>query len=105
MTTLVKCCILKISINSRAYLEKVFFMHETHLIKNILKYLEGEEGKSCRRVKKICMTLSEFSSISEEHFRQHYKDASVGTRWESLDIEIKKIPYGQVFEITKIEFA
>ncbi|MCM8763439.1 MAG: hydrogenase/urease maturation nickel metallochaperone HypA [Candidatus Omnitrophica bacterium] len=79
-------------------------MHETHLIENIFRYLEDEEKDSCRRIKKVFVTISEFGGITEEHFREHYKAQSQGTRWESLDIEIKKIPYGKEFQITKIEF-
>ncbi|MCM8771432.1 MAG: hydrogenase/urease maturation nickel metallochaperone HypA [Candidatus Omnitrophica bacterium] len=79
-------------------------MHEAHLINSIFSYLETEEERAGRPVKKIYVSISEFSNISEEHFRQHYREQSQGTRWESLDIEIKKIPYGKEFRIDRIEF-
>jgi hypothetical protein len=57
-----------------------------------------------KRIKKIYISLSEFGGISEEHFRQHYKKESAGTRWGDLDIEIKKLPYGPELEITRLDF-
>jgi len=80
-------------------------MHETHLIENILQYLDKEEKNSSRRIKKICIALSEFGGISEEHFRQHYKKESQGTRWESLEIDIQKVTYGPELEIRRLDFA
>jgi Zn finger protein HypA/HybF involved in hydrogenase expression len=79
-------------------------MHETTLLKNIFQYLAQEEKISSRRVKKICISLSEFGAITGEHFSRHLKEESAGTKWESLDVEIKKIPYGPELEITKLEF-
>lgn len=79
-------------------------MHETHLIKNIFKYLDCEEKASSREIAKICIALSDFGGISEEHFREHYKEESVGTKWESLDLEIKRVPCGPELEITRLDF-
>jgi len=79
-------------------------MHETHLIGNILQYLEKEEKLSSGRIKKISISLSEFGGISEEHFKEHYRKESLGTKWESLELEIKTIPYGPELEITKLDF-
>lgn len=79
-------------------------MHETHLLGNIFQYLDKEEKQSSRKIKKIYLSLSEFGGTSEEHFRAHYKVASQGTRWESLNIEIKKIPFGPELEITRLDF-
>ena len=80
-------------------------MHETHLIENIFLYLDQEEKTSSRRIRKICIALSEFGGISEEHFRQHYKKESQGTRWESLEIDIQKVTYGPELEIRRLDFA
>ena len=52
----------------------------------------------------MSISLSGFGGISEEHFKKHYKKASLGTKWESLELEIKKIPYGPELEITKLDF-
>lgn len=80
-------------------------MHEAHIFKNMLAYLEGEEAAKGRHIGKILVSLSEFGGIKEGHFREHCREAFAGTRWEGLDIKIKKIPYGPEFEITKIEFT
>lgn len=80
-------------------------MHETHLLANIFKYLQEEEKASCRRIKKVYISLSEFGGISEEHFRQHYSQEAAGTKWLTLDLEFKKIPWGPELEITKLDFA
>jgi Zn finger protein HypA/HybF involved in hydrogenase expression len=79
-------------------------MHETHLIKNIFQYLDKEEKLSPKRIKKIFISLSEFGGISEEHFREHYRIESRGTKWDALKLEIKQIPYGPELEITKLDF-
>lgn len=80
-------------------------MHQTHLLKNILNYLRDQENSSKKNITKIYILLSEFGGLSEEHFREYYKQSTFGTKWEHLDIEIKKIPYGPELEITKIDFA
>ena len=80
-------------------------MHETHIVENIFKYLEEEENASGRKIKRIHIALSEFGGIGKEHFLEHYQDASRGSRWENLEIEIKSIPYGAELEITRIDFA
>jgi Zn finger protein HypA/HybF involved in hydrogenase expression len=79
-------------------------MHETSLLKNIFQYLDKEESLSSKRIKKIYVSLSEFGGMNEEYFKEHYKRASSGTKWESLDIEINKIPFGPELEITKLDF-
>jgi len=80
-------------------------MHESSLLKNILKYLEGQEQASSRGIRKIYVSLSLFGGIKKNHFLEHYKEMSAGTKWESLDIEVKEIPYGPELEITGIDFA
>jgi Zn finger protein HypA/HybF involved in hydrogenase expression len=79
-------------------------MHETHLIDNILGFLEKEERDSSRKIGKIYVSLSEFGGLSKEHFMEHYIDKTKGTRWEALEIEFNKVPCGPEMEITKIEF-
>ncbi len=80
-------------------------MHETHLLEHIFSYLDKQEALSARKVLGICVALSEFGGISREHFIEHYQRASRGTKWESLTIEIQRIPYGPELEITRIDFA
>jgi Zn finger protein HypA/HybF involved in hydrogenase expression len=80
-------------------------MHELHLLENIFEYLDKEERQSSRRIKKIYISLSEFGGISQEHFKEHYRKESAGTKWENLQVEITKIPFGPELEITKLDFA
>lgn len=80
-------------------------MHDTHLFKNILKYLEDQERSTSRRVKKVRLSISEFGSLSKEHLLEHFKEAIAGTRWRGLEVEIKTIPFGAELEITGLEFA
>jgi Zn finger protein HypA/HybF involved in hydrogenase expression len=79
-------------------------MHETHLLKNIFKYLAEEEENSFKKIKKFYVSLSEFGGISREHFIEHYKEASGGTRWKDVEVEIERVPYGPELEITRVEF-
>ncbi len=80
-------------------------MHETHIIETIFRYLEEEEKASERRIRKVHVSLSEFGGISKEHFMEHFAEGARGTKWQSLGIEIKRIPYGPELEITNIEFV
>lgn len=79
-------------------------MHETHLMANLLKYLESEEKGSGVKLKKIYISISEFGGLTEGHFMEHFLEKAKGTVWEPLEIEFKKVPYGPEFEITKLEF-
>ncbi len=79
-------------------------MHETHLFKRVLIYLKQEEKKSSARIRKIHVSLSEFGGLSEEHFREHFREAAAGTPLEVARFKFRKIPFGPEFEITKIEF-
>ena len=79
-------------------------MHETHILENIFQYLDEEERSSSKRIRKVYISLSEFGGISEEHFKEQYKKHSIGTKWEPLEIEIKKITHGPELEITRLDF-
>lgn len=79
-------------------------MHETHLLKNIFQYLENEEKKSCKKIKRLYVSLSNFGSLNKDHFLEHYKESTIGTKWQNLNLEIKNIPYGPELEITRIDF-
>lgn len=79
-------------------------MHEANILEKIFQYLEKEERLSSHRIKKLYISLSEFGGISEQHFRQHYRDKVIGTKWESLNIEIKKVKSGPELEITRLDF-
>ena len=35
---------------------------------------------------------------------EHFQEEAKGTKWGSLEIEFKDIPYGPELEITKLEF-
>lgn len=79
-------------------------MHHSGLIKNIFQYLGEEEKLSSRNIKKIYISLSEFGGINEEHFKEQYKKESRGTKWESIDLETRRIPFGPELEITQLDF-
>jgi len=80
-------------------------MHETCLFEKLFLYLKQEEKISSRKIKKIHVCLSQFGSFNETSFREHYRQASAGTPWETLRLEISKIPYGPEFAITRLDFA
>ena len=79
-------------------------MHDTHLFKSIISYLESQENKTSRKIKKVYICLSEFGSLNKEHFLKHYNRAVCGTKWEGLEIAISTIPFGSELEITGLEF-
>ncbi|MDD5408807.1 MAG: hypothetical protein PHC71_01770 [Candidatus Omnitrophica bacterium] len=80
-------------------------MHDTHLLKSILKYLKDQEDLSSRKIKKIFVSISEFGSLNKEHFLEHYKQAICGTEWQGLEAVVDVIPFGPELEITGLEFA
>jgi Zn finger protein HypA/HybF involved in hydrogenase expression len=80
-------------------------MHEISLLEKIFQYLEREERNSRRPIKKAYISLSEFGDINETDFLQHYQDKKRGTKWESLDLEIKKVKRGPGLKITRLDFA
>ena len=80
-------------------------MHETLLLKKIFQYLDKEEKLSAKKIKKIYVSISEFGGLSDDDFKEHYKKEAAGTKWESLEMEIKSVPYGAELEITRLEFA
>lgn len=80
-------------------------MHDTHLLKSILQYLETQEESSSRKIKKIYVSISEFGALSKEHFLEHYQQAVCGTRFQGLEIAINTIPFGPELEITDLEFV
>lgn len=83
----------------------LFPMHETRILGSIFEYLNEEERAASRKIRKIHITLSEFGGINKERFLGHFKEKSKGSKWEILEIEIKKVPYGPELEITKLDFA
>jgi len=80
-------------------------MHDTHLLKNILKYFEEQEASAFRKISRAHLSISEFGSLNKEHFLEHYQQAVSGTRFQGLEITIKTIPFGPELEITGLEFA
>jgi len=80
-------------------------MHDTHLLKNILKYFEEQEDSASCKIKKAHLAISEFGSFNKEHFLEHYQQAVCGTRFQGLEIAINTIPFGPELEITGLEFA
>jgi Zn finger protein HypA/HybF involved in hydrogenase expression len=79
-------------------------MHDTHIFKSIIAYLEGQENKASRRIRKVHIRISEFGSLDKTHFLEHYKQAICGTKWQALEIEVDVIPFGPELEITGLEF-
>lgn len=80
-------------------------MHDTHILKNIFKYLQEQEDQACRKLKKVHFSISEFGGFNQEHFLRHYQQAVGATRFQGLEIAVKTIPFGPELAITGLEFA
>ncbi|MDD5439861.1 MAG: hydrogenase/urease maturation nickel metallochaperone HypA [Candidatus Omnitrophica bacterium] len=80
-------------------------MHERGLVRGIFKYLDEEEAATGRRIKKIYVALSEFGSLTKEHFADHFRAEAHGTPHENTDLAIATVPFGPELEITKIDFV
>lgn len=83
----------------------ILFMHDNHLLKNILKYFEEQEDAASCKIKKAHLSISEFGGLNKEHFLEHYQQAVCGTRFQGLEITINTIPFGPELEITGLEFV
>jgi Zn finger protein HypA/HybF involved in hydrogenase expression len=79
-------------------------MHDTHLLRNIFKYFESQEKLSSRKIKRVHFSISEFGSLNKEHFLEHYKQATSGSKWQDIEIAVDSIPFGPELEITGLEF-
>jgi len=79
-------------------------MHETHLLDSIFKYLSQEEKISSKKIRRVCLSLSEIGGISETHFREHFAAQAAGTKWAGLEWEFKSAPFGPELEITRLDF-
>ena len=80
-------------------------MHETGIIKDMLeainKLRRSHEG---RPVRAITVELSKFGGFEEEHFREHFSQATQGTDLAGVDIKIKKVPLGPQARLTRVTF-
>ncbi|PIQ86806.1 MAG: hypothetical protein COV73_04120 [Candidatus Omnitrophica bacterium CG11_big_fil_rev_8_21_14_0_20_43_6] len=80
-------------------------MHDTHLLKNILRYFQEQEEAASRKLKKAHLSISEFGTLKKEHFLEHYQQAVCGTRFEGVEVVINMVAFGPELEITALEFA
>lgn len=80
-------------------------MHETSILKNILRYFESQESLASDRIRKAHFSISEFGSLSKEHFLEHYQQAVYGTRFQGVEAVVKTIPFGPELEVTGLEFT
>jgi Zn finger protein HypA/HybF involved in hydrogenase expression len=79
-------------------------MHDTHLLKNILKYFQEQEDSTSRKLKKAHLSISEFGSLNKEHFLEHYQQIVCGTRFEEVEIAVDMVSFGPELEITGLDF-
>jgi len=79
-------------------------MHDTHLLKYILKYFKEQEELNSRKLKKVYLSMSEFGSLKKEHFLEHFQKAVSGTGFDGVEIKFETVPFGPELEITGLEF-
>ncbi|MFH1692246.1 MAG: hydrogenase maturation nickel metallochaperone HypA [Candidatus Omnitrophota bacterium] len=80
-------------------------MHEISLIQNMLKIVEDvARDNGAKPVEAITVELSEFGSLDEGHFRFHFDEATKGTAWQGLKLDIQKVPFGQEAKLVSVRF-
>ncbi len=85
--------------------EGVNVMHESSLITNMFKVVEQvAQDQGSKEVVGITVELPEFGGLDEEHFRFHFAEATKGTRWERLSLEIVRVPIGVDAKLTHVTF-
>jgi Zn finger protein HypA/HybF involved in hydrogenase expression len=80
-------------------------MHELSLIQNMLDvvaWVKKDHGE--KEVSGVTVELPEFGSLDEDHFRFHFKEATKGTCWEGLSLEIVRVPLGVDAKLTHVTF-
>ncbi len=79
-------------------------MHESSFFKGMLDAVartEQEHGNGT--AVRIIVELSEFGGWDEEHFREHFRQATAGGRWDRLGLEIRKVPLGPEARLVSVE--
>lgn len=81
-------------------------MHESSLIKDMLGVVKKvQEDQGCKPVLRITVELSEFGGMDEAHFRFHFDAETKGTAWQDIDLEIKKVPYGEEAKLVSVTLS
>jgi len=84
-------------------------MHEATLLKDIMRKLEhvaDEQGAA--RITAVHLRLGALAHISADHLREHFEEASRGTRAEGARVEIEEVaeiddPHAQDILLTSVE--
>ncbi|HVW51180.1 MAG TPA: hydrogenase maturation nickel metallochaperone HypA [Trinickia sp.] len=85
-------------------------MHETGVVRNLVRQLEMEARKNgAIRVRGVGVWLGALSQFSPEHFREHFIDEACGTLAEGATLRIEASrdvidPHAQDVMMTSIEF-
>ena len=62
-------------------------MHEMSLMNNLLAKIEQiAKENNANKVSKVCVTLGALAHISEEHFREHFREGTTGTFAEGAEL-------------------
>ena len=65
------------------------------MMKNILGVVRRVEKENApKKAVGVTVELPTFGSLTEEHFRFHFKEATKQTPWKGLFLEIVKVPFG-----------
>ena len=65
-------------------------MHEQALMRDLIQKIAAEaKAEGAARVTRIRVRLGALSHLTEEHFREHFEDASRGTVAEGAAVEAK----------------
>lgn len=63
-------------------------MHEASLMRNLMRQVsEIAEGENARKVVGVSVWLGALSHMTEEHFGEHFRQASAGTLAEGARID------------------
>ena len=78
-------------------------MHESSMMKNMLDVIvRVQKEKAPKSVVGITVELPEFGALTEEHFRFHFDEATKGTPWKHLNLEIIRVPFGVDAKLTHL---
>lgn len=79
-------------------------MHESGLIKNLLKTVE--EKVKPDKVDKITFAVSKIGGISQDHLKHHFDEyiQQEDNRWKHARVEIKEVEYGKDVDLISVTY-
>ena len=98
---------VKLYLQKKAYLflSWISDMHETSLIKEMLEVAARVQRDNHHRpIASLKVEISEFGGWDPDHFREHFAQATIGSDWQGVRLDIVSVPTGPEARLTQVTF-